>query len=232
MTGSNQLSDLVLIPGFMADEDLWREMAPMLRAKRCIPLVARRGDTLEAMARELLPACPPKFVAVGFSMGGYVARAIARVAPERVLGLVQIATSGRDRAPVRTVASPPAAAPVFRGMSTAAVRRAFLPENASDAMVERTKAMGARLGAEVFAAQSTLRDASDLDASRAIRCPTLVLAASDDRLRSLGESQELARAIPGAAMQVIGPSGHMLPLEQPALTAEAINAWLAAQGLA
>ena len=49
------------------------------------PLVATdlsRGEDIESMAAAILSDAPDRFVAVGFSMGGYVARELARIAPE------------------------------------------------------------------------------------------------------------------------------------------------------
>lgn len=76
---------LLLIPGFMADATLWDAMADDLAPFG--PVVATdlsRGEDIETMAAALLSDAPDRFVAVGFSMGGYVARELARIAPERV----------------------------------------------------------------------------------------------------------------------------------------------------
>ena len=87
---------LVLLPGFMLDAGLWDDMAPLLAPLGPI----HHGDlfqdeTLDGMAARVLAAAPDRFVLVGFSMGGFVARQIARMAPERVRALVLVATSAR-----------------------------------------------------------------------------------------------------------------------------------------
>ena len=87
---------LLLIPGFMADATLWNAMTDDLAPFG--PLVATdlsQGEDIETMAAALLSDAPERFVAVGFSMGGYVARELARIAPERVTALILIATSAR-----------------------------------------------------------------------------------------------------------------------------------------
>ena len=93
------------------------------------------------------------------------------------------------------------------------------------AEAERVRAMGERLGREVFLRQSSLPRASDIDTLFLIRCPTLVIAARDDRLRSLDEALELKEGIPGAQGIIIERSGHMVPLEAPEALAGAIRAW-------
>ena len=88
---------LLLIPGFMADATLWDAMTDDLAPFG--PLVATdlsRGEDIERMAASILSDAPERFVAVGFSMGGYVARELARIAPERVEALILIATSARQ----------------------------------------------------------------------------------------------------------------------------------------
>lgn len=60
------------------------------------------------------------------------------------------------------------------------------------------------------------------------RIESLVLvASSDDAIRTLGESEELAKAIPGARLETMNGCGHMLPLEQPKTLSTYITAWLA-----
>ena len=75
---------ILLVPGFMADETLWDDMVPALARFGPVVHADLRHDTsVEAMARRVLATAPPIFLLVSFSMGGYVARAIARQAPDR-----------------------------------------------------------------------------------------------------------------------------------------------------
>lgn len=223
---------LVLLPGFMLDATLWEETEPLLAALGPI----HHGDlfrdaTLEDMARRVLESAPERFVLIGFSMGGYVAREMARMAPGRVRALVLVATSGRADSPAlaasrQAIAARPSDS-AFRGMSRAALARSVHPDRAGDtALIERLRAMGMRLGAEVFLRQSSLRRPLPDGRLGEIRCPTLVIAAAQDLLRSLEEAEELRAGIPGAALRVIEGSGHMLPIEAPEALAGAILDWL------
>jgi pimeloyl-ACP methyl ester carboxylesterase len=226
---------LVLLPGFMLDADLWRDVEPALA--RLGPIL--HGDlfqdgTIGDMARRVLAAAPPRFVLVGFSMGGYVAREIARLAPARVAALVLVATSARadsdaQKARREAIAQRPAET-AFRGLSRTALAAALHPDRAGDAaLVERLRAMGDRLGPAVFARQSGLRrDAPDTRLA-GIACPTLVIAAGQDRLRSLAEAEELRAGIPGAVLRVVQDSGHMIPIEAPEALARLILDWLPGQ---
>jgi pimeloyl-ACP methyl ester carboxylesterase len=224
---------LLLVPGFMADETLWRDLETPLAPFAPLHYADLRHDSsIEAMARRALDAAPPSFLLVGFSMGGYVAREIARMAPARVRALVLIATSTRPDTPAlrqRKGAIGKAAPSIaFSGLSRTAVATSLHPKDrGNEALIERVRAMGTRLGGEVFRRQSMLERPGDLDRLIDIRCPTLVVAAAQDQLRSLEEARELQAGIPGATLEVIDGTGHMIPIEAPAQLAGVIVPWLA-----
>lgn len=218
----------------MADETLWSDMTAALDRFGPIAYADLRHDTsVESMAQRVLESAPPTFLLVGFSMGGYVARAIARQAPERVRALVLIATSSRgDTATLqkRKGAIGNAAPSIaFSGLSRTAVATSLHPKQKDNLeMIERVRAMGTRLGGEVFRRQSMLDRPGDLERAAEIRCPTLVVAAAQDGLRSLDETREMADAIPGATLTVIEDTGHMIPIEAPQRLLDVIVPWLAA----
>ena len=89
--------------------------------------------------------------------------------------------------------------------------------------------MGVRLGGAAFRQQSMLERPGDLHLLDQIRCPTLVIAAGHDRLRSLQESQELHARIVGADFALIEDSGHMIPIEAPHALLGVIVPWLERQ---
>jgi pimeloyl-ACP methyl ester carboxylesterase len=229
---------LLLVPGFMADETLWNDMtAALARFGPILHADLRHDTSVEAMARRALASAPPSFLLVGFSMGGYVARDIARLAPEygkRVDALVLVATSTRPDTPAmrqrKGAVGHAAPSVAFSGLSRIAVASSLHPKDKhNEAMIERVRAMGVRLGGEVFRRQSVLERPGDIDRLQAIRCPTLVIAAAQDQLRSLEEAQELQAGIPDARLAVIEDSGHMIPIEAPQRLLEAIVPWLAEQ---
>jgi pimeloyl-ACP methyl ester carboxylesterase len=227
---------LLLVPGFMADDTLWRDLeVPLARFAPVHHADLRHDGTIEAMARRALETAPPSFLLVGFSMGGYVAREIARLAPERVRALVLIATSTRPDSPAlrqrKGAIGKAAPSLAFSGLSRIAVASSLHPKQRdNEALIERVRAMGVRLGGEVFRRQSMLERPGDLDRLIEIRCPTLVVAAAQDQLRSLEEARELQAGIQGATLEVIEDSGHMIPIEAPARLAAVIVPWLERHG--
>jgi len=220
----------------MADETLWNDMTPALARFGPVQHADLRHDrSVEAMARRSLAAAPASFLLIAFSMGGYVARDIARLAPaygKRVEALVLIATSTRPDTPAmrqRKGAVGNAAPTIaFSGLSRIAVASSLHPkEKHNEAMIERVRAMGVRLGGEVFRRQSVLERPGDIDRLGEIACPTLVVAAAQDQLRSLEEAEELQAGIPDASLVVVEESGHMIPIEAPQRLLEVLVPWLA-----
>lgn len=225
----------LLVPGFMTDAALWDDLAPRLQSIGPLTFVdLAQDDSIESMAQRALADAPEAFILLGFSMGGYVAREIVRLAPQRVQALILVATSARGDSQIqarrKAAAVARAGASRFHGLSRAAIATSLHPDRADDAaLIEHIHAMGERLGGEVFARQSALRRDGDVDTLARIDCPTLVIAADADRLRSLDEARELADGIAGAQLRIIEGSGHMVPLEAPEVLATLIVDWLGSQ---
>jgi pimeloyl-ACP methyl ester carboxylesterase len=223
---------LVLVPGFMTDPDLWRDVEGGLRGLGpTFHADLSRDGSIPAMAQRALADAPGSFILIGFSMGGYVAREMARMAPDRVQALVLIATSARGETALQAkrkaaTAAMVAASPAV-SLSRSSIALSLHPDRAGDqALVERIQAMGARLGPEVLHSQLMLDRPADLDRLHEVRCRTLVLAGAQDRLRSLVEATELSHGILGATLRVIEGTGHMIPMECPAQLVEDILSWL------
>ena len=223
---------ILLVPGYMADASLWDGVADGLAPFAPVVHADLRIDaTIEAMAARAVADAPDSFILVGFSMGGYVAREIVRLAPERVRALVLIATSSRADTPSlrqsRGTVGAAAASVSFSGLSRTAIATSLHPGQAqNDVLIERVRAMGMRLGGDVFRRQSAIVRAGDRERLGEIRCPALVIAAGHDRLRSRAESEELQAGIPGAELAVIENSGHMLPIEAPEALLDVMVPWL------
>lgn len=203
--------DILLIPGFMLDPDLWSDVRAALgRDGRVIDADTTQDLTIEAMADRAIQAMSASAIVIGFSMGGYVARSIAYRAPEKVKGLVLIATSPRAHAP-----SAVRAGMTFRRLGQAAIARSLHPDHRTEAMMRRVEQMSERLGPEVFRRQSEMVRVDDSAMLSQIHCPALIVAAAQDELRSVAESEMLHDGIAGSIMQIVECSGHLIPMEQP-----------------
>jgi len=223
---------MLLVPGFMLDADLWRDVAPALTDFGPLQHADLSQDsTIAEMARRALSAAPPKFVLVGFSMGGYVARDIVRQAPDRVTALVLIATSARGDSDIQVQRKAAIAlqtdASAFKSLSTSAVASSLHPNNAGRSdLIARIQEMGQRLGGAVFRRQSLLERQDERNGLGAIKTPALVIAGEQDRLRSREEGMELHQGLVGSAFETVANTGHMIPLEEPQRLGEIIKDWL------
>lgn len=225
---------LVLIPGFMLDESLWDEMIDLLPTGRAIHRAnLRGGESISQIAENIARGAPKQFVLIGFSLGGYVARSIVEQFPDRVAALILIASSLRSDTPeqkqLKEAAVKASSQGRFKGLSTASIAKSLHLDRSNDrVLINRIRNMGIQLGYEEFSKQSML--GRNLVASHAIQCPTLVIAAAQDKLRSLDESYELSSEISGSRIEIIKGTGHMIPLEQPEVMTKVICDWLEGVG--
>jgi pimeloyl-ACP methyl ester carboxylesterase len=215
----------------MLDREMWSEFEPEMSAYGPTHFVDLDcGASIAEMADLAIEELPDRFILIGFSLGGYVAREIVRRVPDKISALVLVATSARGDTLQQTRRRELAlqtVSPVFKGLSPSAIARSVHVDRRSDkALIKKLRDLGMRLGVDTFRRQSALARTGDSDRLSEINCPTLVIAAHDDELRSIAEASELVTSIPSAVMKTIVNSGHMVPLEQPALLANVIKEWL------
>jgi len=227
------LGNIVLIPGYMTDDRLWDDIVEPLQRHGAVLTFAQldRGESMDEIAEQIIKNCPPTFALLGFSMGGYIARKIVQRIPERVTSLILAATSSRadSEQQQRTKASAADAVSPhsYNGLSNLSLGHSLHQDRSRDpVLLQRLKSMGQRLGYDVFVRQSRLDSNADTELLAQIHCPTLVIAAKNDRMRSLLESTELQENIPDSELRVIEDCGHMIPLEQPAAFCEEIIGWV------
>jgi len=223
------MRNLVLLPGFMCDSDLWRDVAPELG--KLGPLQfgnVYQDDTLEGMAKRVLSEAPERFVLIGFSMGGFVARVLTLMAPERVTAVAFVASSAREYSEAERARRLQGALPGDRPRrANPGVALGLHPSRERDpVLLERLRDMQRRLGPEVRARQSALIRKDGYSDLERIACPSLVVACRQDRLRSFGETERMARHLPNVRFEVIENCGHMAPLEKPHELATLLAEWI------
>ncbi|WP_028465249.1 alpha/beta fold hydrolase [Nisaea denitrificans] len=224
--------DILFLPGFMCDRHLWDDARSGLEQLGTLHFGdLTRDRTFEGMAERVLSEAPERFSLVGFSMGGFVAREIALMAPERVERLALLNTSARgdspDQATRKAGLAKAAEGRGFRGLSRHSILSSLHPQRQEDeGLVGKIREMADRIGKDGFVNQIGVvrRDGHDL--LPRIYCPTLVVWSRQDVLRSLDEAQELADGIPGARLEIVEECGHMLPLEAPEETVRLLGEWL------
>lgn len=234
------VSTLVLLPGLMCDAAVWEPVTALLgEGQACCIVDHGDADSLAEMARRLLDAAPQRFALAGHSMGGRVALEVLRQAPERVSRVALLDTGFRERASGAAGEAEAAGRHALlalarkqgvRAMAAVWTRGMVDPARLADAaLIEAIVAMFERKSADVFANQlrALLSRPDALDVLARIAVPTLVLCGRHDSWAPPAQHQELAGAIPGAALEIVDAAGHMSTMEQPAAVAAALQRWLA-----
>lgn len=223
---------LVLLPGMNCSARLWAEVAARLHDVETIPTALEEPD-LDGCVDHLLAALPPRFALAGLSLGGIVAMALVRRAPERVSRLCLADTNARPPTTAQHEAWEAQLRELDRGVSARELQQrllgVLLHPAAAPSLVEQTLLMADETGGTALAAQLRLQQSriDERPALSRITVPTLVIAGADDALCPPERHQEIAAAIPGADLTLLPDTGHLAPLERPEQVADSLRAWLA-----
>ena len=203
----------------------------MVAARLGLPLkVAYTLDDMAADGVGLLDALGIKKAhVVGASMGGMIAQLIAANFPDRVLSLTSVmSTSGRPGLPgpdaelrKRLMAKRPAnpsrdEAIAFgaEGLQAIAYSDAMRAPDAFEAMAARAFDRSYNPVGMKRQLLAIIADGSRVERLKTIKAPTLVIHGAADRLVPLAGSEDIARHIPGAKLEVIDEMAHDLPPSQ------------------
>lgn len=225
---------LLLVPGLLCSARLY---APQIAALWPFGPVTvadhRRDDKVAAIAARILADSPPRFALAGLSLGGYIAFAMLRQAPERIAKLALLDTSARPDTAEQSARRENFIAMAEAGELTEVVdtlTRVYLHRNRhnDDALKRVVQDMAADTGVEAFVRQQkaimSRMDSRPLLAT--IRCPTLVLVGDGDELTPPDLSKEICTGISGARLVVVPDCGHLSTIEKPNAVNAALAEWL------
>lgn len=227
---------IVFLPALLCDAEMWESQLRLLSARHPIMVApTTTAEDIDTIAAQVLDVAPRRFALVGLSMGGYVAQAIMRAAPERVDRLALLNTTARadseEQATRRRDLIALAGRGQFKGVTPRLLPLIVHRDRLDDAaLVDRIMAMAERVGQAAFVRQQTaiLGRVDARPFLPAIRCPTLVLCGRQDVLTPPELAREMADLIPNARLAIIEDAGHMTPMERPEAVNAHLEAWLAA----
>lgn len=225
---------LILLPGMMNTEVLWRHQLETLTDLADVRVGDLTGhDSIDDLAKSVLATAPATFALAGLSLGGYTAQAIMRQAPERVTRLALLDTSARPDTQEQTENRRAQIAMAEDGSFAEVVEGGLElwlhPDRFEEPeFIEDVRRMATSIGPEAYLRQqNALTHRPDNRANLgAIDCPTLVLCGRQDKPTPLSFHEELAAAIPGAALVAVEDCGHIAPLERPRAVSAALRYWL------
>ena len=220
---------VVMLHGYSDSSWSFSRVAPLLPPTLRVVSVDQRGHglsaraddySMDAMARDVIELMDtlaiPTATVVGHSMGSFVARRAAVLAPARVTRLVLVGAGIRASTPLtedlkKTVDG--LADPIDPGFvrefqySTVALP---VPEPFMQTVLAESHRLDAATWKGVIAGM-----VGYVPAEGAIRVPTLILGGDKDAVFSVAEQRDLADAIRGAHVVIVPGVGHTLHWEDP-----------------
>jgi pimeloyl-ACP methyl ester carboxylesterase len=191
---------VLLLHGWPVSERIWVSQVSALRDAGfdvSAPHLYGRGASIDDWAAQLLREIDDPIVAVGASMGGYCALALARRAPERILGMALVGS----RADADTFERRR-----FRQQMITDIRGGYRPERADDD--ENLE--------HLAVAQEAMRDRLDLSGVAAsFGGPILVCIGDGDDIVTVAEAEALAASALDGRLEVFEDAGHFLAVDQP-----------------
>ena len=188
---------VVLLHGWPVSERVWVSQVSALREAGfdpVAPLLYGRGPSIDDWAAQLLREIDGPLVAVGSSMGGYCALALARRAPERIVGMALVGSRADADSFERRR---------YRQEVIVELRLGYRPDRADE-------------DADLAVAQEAMRDRLDLTGVVAsFGGPVLVCVGERDELVSVTDAEQLAATALDGRLEVFPDAGHFVALDQP-----------------
>lgn len=179
---------------------------------------------LAAVRAYLGPASAPRIIA-GHSLGGAIALLWGLTVPREVRGLILMGTGARLR--VSPVVLATLRAHYNRGLEQL-IALWFSPL-ATPRLKEKSQILLRAVPPEVLIAELQAARAFDVSADVGrLNVPVLVMCGSDDQVTPPAASRQLHEKIPGSHLVIVEGAGHMVMLEEPHATNDAIRAFLQA----
>lgn len=224
---------LVFIPGLMLTPRLYDPQVAAFRDRFPIAF----GDTLNkgnitAMAEAALAATDDEIIPVGLSMGGYVALEMARLAPQRLKGLIimdsNAATDSPDRKAERQRLIDMSGLGKFRGVTKTLLAQFIAHANLNDETITMPiMAMAEEVGRDNFILQqqAIMSRRDQFDTLRQLDIPGLFIVGSED-IAFLEPVRDMAAAMKNSTYVEIADAGHLPTLEEPDAVIDAMEGFL------
>ena len=187
---------------------------------------------MESYARRLLDSMPAEtFVVAGLSMGGYIAFALAQIAPERIEGLILLdtrATADTEEqrkarydmiAKVREEGVQPVIDAMLPKMLTPAAPSSLVAE--VRAIMEESSPEGVIAALDAMAKRS-----ASVDLLPTLDVPALIVVGEEDPITPPSDAERMAELLPNARVVRVAGAAHVANVEQAEVVNGVIGEWL------
>lgn len=232
---------LYLAPGHQCDARIFAPQITALGLEGAAVAEHRLDADFSSMAARLLRTAPPRFAAIGFSLGGMLVLELMAQAPDRLLGAALIGADA-EPAPRKEIEWRESVFDAVRAEGEPALVR--LGEWLNGRFFGHSPKTLRRLGPEFLAmrkltdAATFLRQGAALSGRRnrleALASfarsgrPVSLIVGREDRLCPLENHRRMKAAAPEATLLVIESCGHFAMLEYPEIVNASLKGWLEA----
>ena len=198
--------NVVLLHAFPLDERMWEPQLEALTGHEVETpnLYELGGNSIDAWAQSLLDRLEGDMAVVGASMGGYTGLAMARLAPDRIRGLLLAGARAGADSPERRAARDEG----IRKLRAEGIE-AWAPSAPAPPPPELTVG-------DLVRATEALRDRQDSSAVvRSFAGPLWIAVGENDPFLPLDEAREIAASAPNGRLEVFEGTGHFTNRDQP-----------------
>lgn len=225
------MAQVLLIPGLLCDETVWRPALEQLPGAQVADLSTQ--DDITQMARDCLAAHPGPLRVAGHSMGARVAMEMARLAPDRIerLALLNTGIHPLRDGEVEKRAEIVAFAHEL-GMAALAERwlpgMVYEPNRQNTALMSAMREMVLRNSPALHERQITalVNRPEAAAVLPGIACPVLLVVGRQDQWSPVSQHQDMLALLPDARLEIVENAGHFAPLEQPDAVAALLAGFL------
>lgn len=229
---------VTLLHGYPLDHSIWLETAEELKTKARVILPDLRGHgrsyspagkyAMQAMAADVVALLDElkieKTVIGGHSMGGYVALAMARHFPERLSGLVLIASHAYADLPGKKEERLASIDRIIKEGPDAILSSMPAKLSYNNEIVEHCRSI--MISANPIGVMGVLAGMAErpdsMDILSGSNLPMMIIAGTSDQIVPLETSRSMAAGMARPWLVEISGSGHMPMLEQPTQVATAL----------
>lgn len=231
----------IFIPGLVSDSRAWLAAESLVQAAGAETGIVdlSRADSIETMAAAVLEQFDGSILPVGHSMGGRVAMEVARQAPERLVGLVLVATGAHPLAEGERV-NRERVIDLANNKGMQALCDQWLPPMLAPGTEAKDPALFLQLQQMVLDAGAELHErqiralVNRPDARpllKQLSLPTLFIAGELDRWSTPEQHHKMAELVQSAEVHQLNGVGHFLQAEAPEAFSQLLLDWMSRQGL-